>query len=102
MINIYYYAMKIFLLASIVRSLVMFEPLRKHWLFLSIAYTGLLFGLCWIFFNWQQGFTQERLQQWAIGNLILSAIYFKLLGKFDEGILFWLILIGGMAGLVYW
>jgi hypothetical protein len=101
--DIYYIAIKIFFLASLVRSFVVFDPLKKHWLFIAILYTAVIAGLCWVFFSWKPGFTMAEYQRWAGITLVGSAIYFKLLEKFEEArLFFWLILLGGMALLIYW
>jgi len=46
---VYYYFIKIFLFFSIVRILVKFEPMQKHWLFLGVLYTLGVAFVSWVF-----------------------------------------------------
>ncbi len=95
--EIYYYAMKVMLFASIVSSFVKFEPLQKSSLGLSILYTALVAFLSYVFLiapgaeqmrpqDWQ------RWQYWLAFNLVITWVYFRLLARFEEGFVFWMIL----------
>ena len=42
----------------------------------------------------------SRNQAWLGETLVLSTFYFKLLARFDEGMIFWVLLLLGL-GLVY-
>ena len=91
--EIYYYAMKIFLFASFLSSLVKFEPLQKYTLALSILYTALVALLSYVFLLSQHRDPQFQLWQYWLGiNFLLTWAYYGLLVRFDESMLFWLIL----------
>jgi hypothetical protein len=103
-LNLYYLGMKTFFLFSIVRSLVVFDPLKRHWLFLACLYTAGVAFMSAIFYFWPnriQPFSTREQQVWIGLTLVLTAIYFKLLIRFDEGIMFWVILLLGL-GLVWY
>lgn len=43
----------------------------------------------------------EKWQHWLVKTFLLAAIYFKLLSRFDQGIMFWLIFPLGVVGLLW-
>jgi len=110
MFIIYYYALKFTIFFSIVKALVKFETLGHHFLFLGILYTSLVAFLSYVFilttnpgaFNAHWVLTIHQSTQispwliWLAATLGLSSLYFKLLSKFDEGVLFWLLLVLGI------
>jgi hypothetical protein len=110
---LYYLLIKTFYLFSLVRTQTRFEPMRDHWLFLGVLYTAGIAFLSYAFLeSWDaiawQGW-QTRLaanlgvtpwQAWLGETLVLSTLYFRLLARFDEGLLFWVLLPLGL-GLVY-
>ena len=95
---IYYYVMKAVFLFSLVRILVKFETMKDHWLFLGVLYTAGIAFLSYVFFMAPAGFS------WIGGAgrsgspsfSALSTLYFWLLAKFDEGVIFWTVLLLGM------
>lgn len=88
-----YYAMKVVLFASIVRALVTAESLQRYTLWLAVFYTAVVAFLSYIFLVGPQTNPNWELWQYWLGlNLLLSAFYFKLIARFDEGNLFWVIL----------
>lgn len=88
-----YYAMKVVLFASIVRALVTAESLQRYTLWLAGFYTAAVAFLSYIFLVGPQSNPNWELWQYWLGlNFLLSAFYFKLIARFDEGRLFWLIL----------
>ncbi len=95
--DMYYYAMKIFLFASLVSSFVKFEPLQKFGLFLSLLYTTLIAFLSYVFLISPAPPASLTLWQvWLATNFVLVWAYFALLAKFDQSILFWVILLAGI------
>jgi hypothetical protein len=102
--------MKIMFLYGLVRTQVKFEPMKEHWLLLAILYTGGVTILSYVFIFSMQPFTappwQQRIAQaigvspwlaWVGETLLLSALYFRMLGKFDEGAFFWVLIVLGFA-----
>jgi hypothetical protein len=107
---IYYLFMKVVFFFSLVRLQVKFDTLKDHWLFLGILYTiGIVF-LSYVFlFGWQDQFPWAPWQvqlaarlgvtpwtAWVGETLVLYTLYFKLMARFDEGVIFWTLLLLGM------
>ncbi len=102
LISVYYIGLKAVFFYGLVHSYVKFEPLQKHWIFMSVLYTAGAAFLSYVFLM-APGLLQVTWQDWGIWlgkSAILVAVYFKLLARFDEGILFWLLLVAG-AYVVY-
>jgi hypothetical protein len=110
---LYYVFIKTFFLYSLVRTQVRFEPMRDHWLFLGVLYTSGIAFLSYCFLEswnairwpgWQVRLADNLgltpWQSWLGLTLVLSTFYFRLLARFDEGLLFWVLLALGL-GLVY-
>jgi hypothetical protein len=98
---IIYFSLKGLLLLSLARSYAVYEPLQRHWLFLSILYTSMVAALSWVFvLNMNPEIPTQTWQIWLAKTFVLVVVYFKLLSKFDSGLLFWIILLGGWIGLV--
>jgi hypothetical protein len=94
---LYYYLMKAVFLFSLVRILVKFETMKDHWLFLGILYTAGITFLSYVFLMAPQDNPDWRSWQiWLAKFLGLSTLYFYLLSKFDEGVIFWTVLLLGM------
>ncbi len=73
---------------------------RNIWLFLGLLYTAGLAIVSWVFFV-APGRVQTRPWQiWLAESTVIAVIYFKLLQRFDEGWMFWTLIIAGL-GLVY-
>jgi hypothetical protein len=115
-ISIYYFFIKIVFFFSLVRAQIKSDLLRDHFLFLAIVYTAAVAFLSYAFFvsslgqEFPGGYLQIRVSQavgvtpwvaWLGLTLILSAIYFKLMAKFDEGVVFWTLLLLGMLVVLY-
>ncbi len=97
---------------SIVKALVKFETLGDHFFFLGLLYTAArwpLISYVFVVSTRQVGnFHAVWLMQvsratglspwlsWLAATLILSTLYFKLIGKFGEGGLFWVLLVLGI------
>ncbi len=101
MLAVYYIGIKAAFLFSLVHAFVKFEPLQKHWLFLGLLYTAGVVMLSWVWFVAPQEAPDYRAWQifWLKAGVI-AVIYFKLLERFDEGWMFWTLIIAGL-GLVY-
>jgi hypothetical protein len=114
-LQVYYYFIKIVFFFSIVRALIKFEPIQKHWLFLGLLYTAAVAFLSYIFLvSWQPGVVWQRYvpelvvarllglsplygyKIWLGETFLLSTLYFKLIGDFEEGVVFWTLLLLGI------
>jgi hypothetical protein len=97
-ISLYYIGLKAVFFYMLVHSYVKFDALEKHWLFLSVLYVLGIAFLSYVFLMAPQlvNWTKQDWLIWLGKNLVIVAVYFKLLARFDEGILFWLLLIGGV------
>lgn len=106
----YYLFIKLVFLYSLVRIQTRFEPMKDHWLFLGGLYTSGIAFLSYVFIvGWQKvawAPWQNQVAQligvspwlaWLGETLLLSTLYFRLLARFEEGILFWLLLLMGLA-----
>ncbi len=115
-VSIYYFFIKIVFFFALVRAQIMSDLLRSHYLFLSIVYTAAVTFLSWIFIvSWTgqtyfEGYFLIRVARtvgtspwvaWLGITLILSAVYFKLMARFDEGILFWILLVLGIPVVLF-
>ena len=109
----YYLAMKAFFFFSLVRIQVRFDTMKDHWLFLGVLYTSGVAFLSYVFLfswqdfnwaNWQLGLAAQigisPYQVFLVETLLLSTLYFWLMAKFDEGVIFWTLLLLGI--LVVW
>jgi hypothetical protein len=99
-LSMIYFGMKFFFFFALVTALVKFEPLQKHTLFLSLLYTGAVAFLSYVFLispgdviYWK---SLRAWEYWLGITFVLSLIYFKLLVRFDEGMLFWIVLLLGV------
>lgn len=107
--ELYYYFLKVMFFFSLVRIQVKYETMKEHWLFLGILYTTGVAFLSYVFlFSWQAfpwadwqlrvargvGITPEQ-AFWA-ETFLLSTLYFRLMARFDEGVVFWTLLLLGL------
>jgi hypothetical protein len=105
----YYLAIKAVFFFSLVRTLVKFETMKEHWLFLGVLYTAGVAFLSYVFLTSWQEFPWAPWQlsvaalvgvspwQAFLGEtLLLSTLYFWLLARFDEGVIFWTLLLLGI------
>jgi hypothetical protein len=127
---LFYLCLKAGLFACILRAFIKFEPLQTYWLFLAALYTAILAGLSWVFLiapqsgpgqivAWPRGWDIRLVmlllpkgwwgpdsigwrawQMWLAQTFCLMALYLRLLAKFEEGALFWIILALGL-GLIF-
>jgi len=92
----YYMAIKAAFLFGIIHSFVKYETLQKHWLFLALLYTAGLALISWVWLVAPGRVQPHAWQAWLVKSGIIAVIYFKLLERFDEGILFWMLLAAGL------
>jgi hypothetical protein len=107
----FYFFIKIVFFYSLVRVQIKSDLVKEHWLFLGIFYTGavafLSFALikswqelAWANWNWQIRLAQSlgisNWQCWLGQTFVLSTLYFRLMAKFDEGVVFWTLLLLGL------
>jgi hypothetical protein len=98
-----YYGLKGFFLLSLARSYVVYDALQKQWLIFPIFYTAGLALLSWVFIlGMNPGIPADAWKIWLAKSFVLVVIYFKLLSKFEDGFLFWIIFFGGWLGLIYY
>jgi hypothetical protein len=110
-IDLYYYFIKLVFFYGLVRSQVRYDLIRDHYLFLAILYTAgvaflsLAFYVSWAGQDFPIRFLEIRVSQilgvtkwqaWLGETLLLSTIYFKLMARFDEGVVFWTLLLLGV------
>jgi hypothetical protein len=110
-IFLYYFLIKIIFLFSLVQAQVKYDLVKDHYVFLGILYTaGVAFLSLAFLVSWQgQDFPSRALEvkvsqalgvtlwvAWLIETLILSTVYFKLMARFDEGVVFWTLLLLGI------
>src|SRR5581483_7436133 len=110
-IYIYYYFIKIVFFYGLVRIQVKFDTMKDHWLFLGILYTAGVAFLSYVFIvGWQEnirwGPRENRIAQtlgvspwlaWLGETFVLATLYFRLMAKFDEGVIFWTLLLLGIV-----
>jgi hypothetical protein len=105
----YYLAMKGVFFFSLVRIQIQFETMKDHWLFLGVLYTLGVAFLSYVFlvgpmdFPWPPWQRQVAAtigispwQSFLAETLLVSTLYFWLMAKFDEGVIFWTLLLLGI------
>ena len=108
-VALYYLALKAMFFFSLVRIQVKFDTMKDHWLFLGILFTAGVAFLSYVFlFSWQdfawppwqvqvaRNFGVSPWQAWMVETLVLYTLYFRLMAKFDEGVIFWTLLLLGI------
>ncbi len=97
MIPLYYFFLliKLVYFYSLVRAMIKFEPMKDHVLFLGVIYTLGAAFLGFVFNTGTGAVMGDYWWEWVVETLILSTIYFWLLAKFDEGVIFWTLLLLG-------
>jgi hypothetical protein len=117
--DIYYYFIKIMFFFSLVRAQIKADLLKDHYVFLGVLYTAAVTFLSYAFFvSWQgqdnvpsrdwaweiqlaRTLSSTRWVAWLGETLLLSTLYFKLMAKFDEGVIFWTLLLLGILVAVF-
>ena len=110
-VSLYYFFIKITFFFALVRAQVKYDLVKDHYLFLGILYTAAVAFLSLAFLVGLEGqdFPQRYLEYrvskalgvtlwkaWLIETLLLSSLYFKLMARFDEGVVFWTLLMLGI------
>lgn len=92
-----YLFLKFVFLYSLVRTQIKFEPMKDHWLFLGVLYAAGIAFLSYVFLlSYQTAPDFRAWQIWLGKSFGLAALYFWLLAKFDEGVVFWTLLLLGL------
>lgn len=105
---VYYFFIKIVFFFMLVRTLIKFEVMQDHWLFLGVLYTAGVAFISYVFIMsyqtppWNIWFQRAGAAvgvspwvAWLGATFLLSTFYFKLLTRFDEGVIFWTLLLLG-------
>jgi hypothetical protein len=125
---LYYFGLKTAFLFGLVKTFAKFEPLQKHWLFVAFVYTLGVAALSWVFLmapqqvpTWTRslevtlglnvGLISPKMTQgqaawraweiWLVETLALSSLYFGLMAKFSEGLMFWVLLLSGLLLVIF-
>ena len=96
-IDLYYYGIKAVFFFGLVHSFVKFETLQKSWFFLGLIYTAGVGLLSYIWLVMPERVATRPWQIWLAETAVIAVIYFKLLERFDEGIMFWILIVAGLA-----
>jgi hypothetical protein len=109
-----YFFIKFLYFFSLVRIQVKFDPMKDRPLFLGFLYTAgvaflsFVFLVSWQPLNWAPW--QNRVAQavgvspwlaWVGETFLLSTAYFWLMAKFDEGVIFWTLLLLGVLVVLF-
>ncbi|WP_422926464.1 hypothetical protein [Singulisphaera sp. PoT] len=93
----YFLFIKLVFFYSIVRVLVKFDPMKDHVVFLGVIYTA---GVAFLSFivqsSYQHALNLGRWEMWLAETFVLSTFYFWLMAKYDEGVIFWTLLLLGI------
>ncbi|QEH34665.1 hypothetical protein OJF2_32060 [Aquisphaera giovannonii] len=95
--DVYYVAIKAFFFYGLLTAIVKFENLQKSWLLIALIYAGGAAFLSWVWLVAAGRVPFPEWQRWALMNAGISLVYFRLITWFDEGVLFWTLLLLGMA-----
>lgn len=99
---LYYFFIKILFFFGLVRAQIKHDPLKKHYLFLGTTYTlGVAFLYYVFFLSWQDSIDWRPVQIWIGITYGLSVLYFYLLYTFEEGVIFWTLLLLGVPLVLY-
>lgn len=94
-----YFAIKFVFFFSIVRSFVKYEPLHNHVIFLGCLYTA---GVAFLSFVFLQSPRTDQInwmdwKVWLGLTFLISTTYFWLLGKYEDGKIFWVLIVAGIG-----
>lgn len=99
---IYFLGLKIAFLLGLVKSFTQFDQLARHFYFIALLYVAGIAGLSWVFLMAPVQRTADQAWAiWLVKTFVIALVYFKLLDRFDEGSLFWIILVAGFLFLIY-
>jgi hypothetical protein len=105
----YCMAIRLVFFYSLVRAQIKSDTMKDHWLFLGVLYTAATAFLNYVFImswkpipwaNWQvqvaQNFGVTPWQAYLVEIFLLYTLYYWLMAKFDEGVIFWTLLLLGV------
>jgi hypothetical protein len=105
----YYFFIKLVFFFGLVRTQMKYDLMKDHWLVLGMLYTGgvaflsFVFLVSWRDLSWAPW--QVRVAEtlgvspwaaWLGETFLLSTLYFRLMARFDEGVIFWTLLLLGI------
>ena len=96
-LNGYYLAIKAVFFFGLVHAFVKFETLQKNWFFMALLYAAGVTLLSWVWLVLPGQYQTRPWQIWVAENAVISVIYFKLLERFDEGWIFWTLILAGLG-----
>jgi hypothetical protein len=109
-----YLFIKLVFFFSLVRIQVKSDAMKDHFLFLGILYTAGIAVISYVYLMGWQDFQwppwQYRIAAtlgvtpriaWLGESLVLSTLYFWLMARFDEGVIFWTLLLLGVPFVVF-
>jgi hypothetical protein len=71
--------------------------MKDHYVFLGVVYTLGIAFLSYVFLlSYQPAPDYRAWQIWLAKTLVLATLYFWLMAKFDEGVIFWTLLLLGI------
>lgn len=98
---VFYAFLKAGFLYSLIRVQVKFEPMKDHFILFAVMYTAAVAFLSYVFFVAPQENPNWRAWEIWLGKIFgIYLLYFWLLSKYDEGVIFWTLLLVGVL-LVY-
>jgi hypothetical protein len=105
----YCLAIRLVFFYSLVRIQIKYDTMKDHWLFLGVLFTTATGFLTYVFiWSWQEitwatwqvkiakNFGVLPWQAYLGEVFLLSTLYFWLMAKFDEGVIFWTLLLLGV------
>lgn len=98
---LFYFFLKAGFLYSLIRVQVKFEPMKDRFILFTVMYTAAVAFLSYVFFI--APLDTPPWQAWEIwlGKIFaIYLVYFWLMSKYDEGVIFWTLLLLGIV-LVY-
>jgi hypothetical protein len=99
--DVYYVAIKAMFFYGLVSSIVKFDNLQKNWFFIALLYAAGVGFLSWVWFVKTGRVPFPAWQQFALITAGISLVYFRLITWFDEGVIFWTLLLLGMVVVWY-
>src|SRR4051794_7528831 len=95
--DVYYMAIKAMFFFGLVSALVKFENLQKQWLFIALLYAAGVAFLSWIWLVQTDRVSLQAWQTFCIETMVISLVYFRLITWFEDGVIFWTLLLLGMV-----
>ncbi len=114
--NLYYFFIKATFFFALIRAQVKSDLVKDHYIALGVLYTAATAFLSLAFLVSVEGqdipnrplevWVSQMLgvthwKAWLLETLILSTVYFKLLARFDEGVIFWTLLLLGIVVVLF-